>query len=321
MDEVLKVLRDPICGKELSYENNNLRAVDGSEYRIVDGIPRFVGSDNYSLDFGDQWNKFPRTQLDSFTGLNVSESRLKRCMRGNLDKICGKKVLEAGSGAGRFTEVLLKWGAIVHSFDYSRAVEANKKNNGISSNLVLVQADIRQIPFEKKSYDFVVCLGVLQHTPNSCESIKSLWEMVSPQGALVFDHYPWKFRFILPPPFGEAISVYRWIALRLPRRMRFNFVKSLTGFFFPVHWEFKDSRFLQRLLRRISPVIFHYPDIALKDYNQYYEWSLLDTHDATTDFYKHRKSARDLIKILEGLGAKEIFISEGGNGYEVFCRK
>ena len=60
-----------------------------------------------------------------------------------------KKVLEAGSGAGRFTEILLKYGAVVDSFDYSSAVEANAKNNGHHDNLVLVQADIRKMPFPK----------------------------------------------------------------------------------------------------------------------------------------------------------------------------
>jgi len=321
MDYLYKVLRDPIHGKELLRQNKILKSADGSEYHVVNDIPRFVNSENYSSDFGDQWNKFPKTQLDSFSGLNITETRLKRCLHGNLDKIKGKKILEAGSGAGRFTEVLLKWGAIVHSFDYSNAVEANKKNNGKSKNFIIVQADIRQIPFEKYSYDYVVCLGVLQHTPDTYESIKSLWEMVSPNGVLVFDHYPWKLKLILPTPFGESISFYRFFVLKLPKKIRFSFVEKLTKFFFPLHWKFKDSKLIQKLLRRVSPVIFHYPDLCLKDYNQYYEWSLLDTHDATTDYYKHRKTAKELIGIMESLGAKYITINEAGNGYEVFCRK
>ena len=78
-------------------------------------------------------------------------------------------VLEVGSGAGRFTEILLKHGAIVHSIDYSNAVDANAINNGHHENLTLVQADIRRIPFPKAIYDYVVCLGVIQHTPNSEE--------------------------------------------------------------------------------------------------------------------------------------------------------
>ena len=98
-------------------------------------------------------------------------------------------------------------------------------------------------------------------------------------------------------------------------------MENLTKIFFPLHWKFRNYKIIQKLLRRISPVIFHYPDINLKDYNQYYEWSLLDTHDATTDFYKHRKTAKELIEIMKSLGANDIIINEGGNGFEVYCKK
>jgi SAM-dependent methyltransferase len=42
-----------------------------------------------------------------------------------FSSLAGKHVLEAGCGAGRFTEVLLKAGAYVTSIDLSSAVEAN----------------------------------------------------------------------------------------------------------------------------------------------------------------------------------------------------
>lgn len=321
MNRNLTSLCDPRDGSALIVEGGCVVSANGHNYPIIRGIPRFVGAENYCDDFGAQWNIFPKTQLDSFTGFNHSEARLVRCMRVNLASVKGKKVLEAGSGAGRFTEILLKHGAIVHSFDYSNAVEANAKNNGAHENLVLVQADIRKIPFSKASYDYVICLGVLQHTPNPEESIKCLWEMVRPGGALVIDHYPWKWRVILPPPFGGSEAIYRQLTLRLPRKVRFRFVKALTDFWFPWHWRFKDSLFMQRILRRVSPVHFYYPAIKLRDRQMYYEWALLDTHDATTDFYKHRRTPNQIRKLLEEMGATDVVVDIGGNGIEAFCRK
>jgi hypothetical protein len=53
----------------------------------------------------------------------------------------------------------------------------------------------------------------------------------------------------------------------------------------------------------------------------YYEWALLDTHDGTTDFYKHRRTVREIKKIIEKIGATNIVVSPGGNGVEAFCRK
>ncbi|MBK9484344.1 MAG: hypothetical protein IPO01_03770 [Chitinophagaceae bacterium] len=76
---------------------------------IINDIPRFVDSGSYASLFGDQWKEYKKTQLDSYTGSPTSESRLSRCLGGDLkDNLKGKLVLEAGCGAGRFTEVLLK---------------------------------------------------------------------------------------------------------------------------------------------------------------------------------------------------------------------
>ena len=321
MNKDLTFLRDPMDESLLTLDGHQLNSQGGRRYPIINEIPRFVYSDNYSADFGDQWNQFPKTQLDSFNGFDHSQTRLSRCLHGHLKNLAGKKILEAGSGAGRFTEILLKSDAIVHSFDYSNAVEANAKNNGHHENLVLVQADIRKIPFSKQSYDYVICLGVLQHTPNPEESIKSLWEMLKPGGFLIIDHYIWKWRLVLPPPFGNPENIFRQIVLKISKKDRFRLIKRLTDFWFPWHWRFKDSLWIQKILRRFSPVHFYYPDMKLRDRDMYYEWSLLDTHDALTDFYKHRRKPSQIKKVLEEIDAKDIKVKVGGNGIEAFCRK
>ena len=78
---------------------------------------------------------------------------------------------------------------------------------------------------------------------------------------------------------------------------------------------------MQRILRRVSPVRFYYPHIKLRDRQMFYEWSLLDTHDSTTDFYKHLRTLHQIKKLLEGIGATDIVVEKGGNGIEAFCRK
>jgi SAM-dependent methyltransferase len=321
MNEDLSCLHEPTNGGILVSGGCSMNSEGGHSYPIIRGIPRFVGSENYSDDFGAQWNMFPKTQLDSFTGLDISESRLARCLRGHMASLKGKKVLEAGSGAGRFTEILLKHGATVHSFDYSSAVDANAINNGHSVHLTLAQADIRRIPFPKASYDFVVCLGVLQHTPDPEESIKCLWEMVMPGGKLVIDHYRWNLWLALPAPIGGAESFYRWLALKRAAGARYKFVKAVTDFWFPIHWKFRDSSFVQRILRRLSPVHFYYSDYKLRDKQMYYEWALLDTHDGMTDFYKHYRNVSQIQATLEEIKAVDIQVSVGGNGVEAYCRK
>ena len=165
MNEDFSRFRDPLTNQALRKAKNALIDPEGENYPIVASIPRFVLAENYAADFGAQWNRFPRTQLDSYSGLSLSEERLARCLRGELIELRGQRVLEAGSGAGRFTEVLLEHGALLDSFDFSNAVEANAKNNGHRA-FALAQADIRAIPFPRGAYDYVICLGVLQITPD-----------------------------------------------------------------------------------------------------------------------------------------------------------
>ena len=215
----------------------------------------------------------------------------------------------------------MKHGAVVDSFDYSRAVEANFLNNGAHASLRLVQADVRKMPFPENTYDLVLCLGVVQHTPDSEETIKALWSRVRPGGRLVFDHYRAKIRNYLPPPLGTAGIAYRWHFLRVPQEKQFEAVKRVVDFWFPYIWRFRDNRLMQLFLSRLNPVVNYYPHFGLKDEKMYYEWMLLDTHDAMTDVYKHRRTRGQIAKFLESLGAEDIQVTHGGNGVEASCKK
>ena len=95
----------------------------------------------------------------------------------------------------------------------------------------------------------------------------------------------------------------------------------MTDFWFPIHWRYRDSLLCQRILRRLSPVHFYYPELGLLDRSMYYEWALLDTHDATTDVYKHFRSVDQIRLVLENLGANNIQVTVGGNGIEASCAK
>ena len=109
-------------------------------------MPRFVASDDYAAAFGWQWTHFQKSQLDSYTGTTISRDRLTRCLGGSLSIVRGKAVLEAGCGAGRFTEILIESGARVVAADLSSAVDANYANCGAATDYFVWQADIRRLP-------------------------------------------------------------------------------------------------------------------------------------------------------------------------------
>jgi hypothetical protein len=60
--------------------------------------------------FGFQWNSRRETQLNSYTGLSISRDRLFAVTGWPAD-LTRQTILEAGSGAGRFTEILVTTGA------------------------------------------------------------------------------------------------------------------------------------------------------------------------------------------------------------------
>ena len=178
-------LISPKSGLPLIKEKDYLISQNGEKFPIINNIPRFVPKDNYASAFGLQWNTYRTTQLDSFTGVPLSRVRLTRIVGGSLDIFHGKSTLEAGCGAGRFTEILLQSGAKVFAADISSAVDANYQNCSKYPNYFVIQADIVNLPVPPNQFDMVICIGVIQHTPNPektiaalCSYLKSKWNVI-----------------------------------------------------------------------------------------------------------------------------------------------
>jgi 2-polyprenyl-3-methyl-5-hydroxy-6-metoxy-1,4-benzoquinol methylase len=301
----------------LEVEDERMVCPGGHDFSIVDEIPRFVRS-GYAEPFGRQWRRFRRTQLDSYTGLSLSEDRLRRCFgwpRSNEERYAdGQTILEAGCGAGRFTEVLLQIsGAHVTSVDMSEAVVANAENFPASERHRIAQADIRHLPFVPRSFDYVLCLGVVQHTPSPEETIHALWGQVKPGGWLVFDHYTWDLSRLT-----RVAQLWRQVFKRLPAEQKLPAVERMVDLLLPVH---RRLRRYGRIVSRISPVLSFYhlhPDLSSELQR---EWAILDTHDTLTDRYKHHRSRRRIRQLLEALGGEEIWVEKGGNGVEARMRR
>jgi 2-polyprenyl-3-methyl-5-hydroxy-6-metoxy-1,4-benzoquinol methylase len=280
-------------------DSDVLRCPAGCAIPVVGGIPRFV-TDQYATAFGLQWNAFRKTQLDSYTGTTISRDRLARCLGGSLDVLQGKTVLEVGCGAGRFTEVMLAAGARVCACDLSNAVEANYANCSQASNYFVCQADVRQLPFAKQSFDFVVCLGVIQHTPNPEETMAELAKYIKPGASLVIDHYSYNY------PSTRPRRVLRKLLLRLPPRMAKAAALAIGRLLLPFHklsWSEKRGRWrLRRLLQKVSPLLDYYEAYPQLGRKLLAEWALLDTHDTLTDYYKHLRSVDEIEQCLTACG-------------------
>jgi len=323
-------LVDPQNGKELILKSDKdgnyyLESGDGDpKYNLIKGIPRLLKEYcNYASAFGEQWIRWRKTQLDSFTGTSISRDRLNRCLGGEIIKSLNNEsfniqTLEVGCGAGRFTEILLQYPAIqLTSMDLSNAVEANALNFPSVANHRIIQADIMEPPFNMNQFDLVICLGVIQHTPNPELTIKKLFELLKPGGSLIFDHYRPEWR-----RFTKVTALLlRPIIKRLSNKTRFRVCEILVSLFLPIHKRIKNYHLLQYLFSRISPIISYYHVYPNLNDDLQKEWALLDTHDSLTDWFKHLRTKKQINELLSTLHAMKIEISESDHGVEVRCSK
>jgi SAM-dependent methyltransferase len=263
-----------------------------------------VDQENYAKSFGFQWNIHQKTQLDSSTGLPVSRKRLLDAT-GWPPRMAGERILEAGSGAGRFTECLLTTGADVFSFDYSAAVDANWCNNRQSDRLQLFQGDLRKIPLERQSFDKVMCLGVLQHTPDPGLAFRCLAEMVRPGGELVIDVYrkdflaPFQWKYVLRP-----------LTKRIPKQTLYKVISRVVPLLLTVA---KKMRSIAGSAgARLVPIV-EYSHLGLsKEQNE--QWAILDTFDMYSPAYDQPQSRETIERWFSGAGFVNIFVGDGPNG-------
>lgn len=302
----------PTHRSALALEGSTLVCAHSEQFPVIGGIPRFVPAENYAVAFGLQWKRFRKTQLDSYTGTTISIDRARRCIGEELwGTLKGKRVLECGCGAGRFTEVLLGRGACVTSVDLSSAVEANQDNFPQNESHRIAQADILCLPFAPRQFDVVLCLGVIQHTPDPERTIAALYEQVTPGGTLVIDHYTYYLVWYL-----KTAPLFRAVMRRVSPERGMAWTESLVGFFWPLHRMARAFPPMRMVLNRISPVIDYYRLYPTLNETLLWEWALLDTHDSLTDHYKHRRTRGQIRNTLETLRLTDIWCERGGNGVE-----
>lgn len=315
--EIVQVLRCPVSHSRLRLVDGRrvdeeitagtLVSADGAHrYPIRDGVPRFVQDDDYATSFGFQWNKFRQTQLDSHSGLPISADRFYSFSEWRPEELEGRRVLDAGCGAGRFTEVALAAGAEVIAVDYSSAVDACWENHRGHPRLNVVQADIYRLPFAPESFDYVYCFGVLQHTPNVCGAFLSLPPQLRPGGKLAVDLYPRMALNLLWPKYW-----LRPFTKRLRKDRLFRIVERAVPLLLPV------SRALQRVprfgrkLRYLVPVANYEAEFPLTR-TQLYEWAVLDTFDALASEHDQPQSAAALREGFLYAGMVDIEIDRPG---------
>jgi len=281
-------------------ESGSLRCVScAKDYPIVRSVARFVPEENYAGSFGFQWNRFPRTQLDSHSGLPISRERFFAQSDWSAEELGGRCVLDVGCGSGRFAEIALSVGARVVAMDYSAAVDAARVNLHGRGTIDFVQGDVFGMPFRDGVFDYVYCFGVLQHTPQPRSAFLALIAPLRAGGKLALDVYPkiwtnlfwWKYWL-------------RPLLKGLPPEKLFHLVEQMVKRLLPLSRALGRIPAIGRAMRRLVPVL-NYEGIYPLSREQLYEWSVLDTFDMYSPAHDHPQSERTLRAWLADAGLRE----------------
>jgi SAM-dependent methyltransferase len=298
---------NPKTQNKLRLLVDRLEDENGEKFPVIEGIPRFTGAMNYADNFGFQWNTFTKTQIDVLQGSNsstLSEDRFFAQTEWKNLNLEGINILEAGSGAGRFSHIILsKTLGTLYSFDYSNAVMANQANNRhiAPDRFHLFQASIYEIPFPDHSFDKVICFGVLQHTPDFEGSIKSLISKLKPKSEIIVDFYRingWWTKF-------HAKYFFRPLTRRLKHDTLLKMIK------YNINWLmfFFDFLCCVKLgwLTRFLPIVDMrgFPQNLSADQRR--EWALLDTFDMFSPEYDNPQKIEEVVKMFQRNGTEITF--------------
>ena len=282
----------------MSKEFNNIKKIldNNSYFYKKNNIYVDKRTEDYAVNFGLQWNKFALTQYDSFTGLPLTRNRLKNSSEWKDEEINKKLIIELGSGAGRFTEILLSANSFVVSVEMSDAIYVNNKNNK-SEKIIFIKSSLTDIEFLNNLFDYVFCYGVAQHTPNIVKTYDACYKFGKKGSKISIDHYARVFH-------PTTKSIWRPITKRIKPSILLKIIQFYIPYYFPFDSFIRTKlpKFLRFLIRLILPIpCFNYINEKNipQDKRVLMEWAIMDTFDALGAKYDNPLSEKELQKIAK----------------------
>ncbi len=212
----------------------------------------------------------------------------------------GKLGLEVGCGAGRHAERTAGSARTHFAVDLSYAVDAAFQRTRHLPNCHVIQADAFNLPFENCRFDYVYCLGVLQHMHDPPEGFRHLARQVRRDGILLVNVYQ------ASRPFTTGLlEALRKITTRMPPRA-LNACCYLAGtmdYLICATWRGAEALGLSRLIGPFVPG-------RVKEYAKHtYRTVVTDWYDRLACPVKIHYQREDLVGWYEQAGYKNIRVT------------
>jgi len=178
--EFLSQLKCPACLADDTLRESATELVCSQCHHtvpVIEGIPRFV-SQKHLASFSLQWNRYEvahddedRATFQAKTGVPLAE-------------LAGLRVLDAGCGGGRYSKVTGEAGAYVIGADHSTAVIKAAHLCSHLPRVDFLQGDLKHLPLEPASFDFVFSIGVMHHDADTRSVFDAVAKLVKPGGRM-----------------------------------------------------------------------------------------------------------------------------------------
>lgn len=268
---------------------------------VVRGIPRFVPPGHYAENFGFQWNRFAELQVDRVHGGTMSHDRFYLQTGLTPEWLKGRRVLEAGCGGGRFTQIVLDADAEIVAADLSNAVDKNLRINGDDRPLHLLQASILELPLRPAQFDLVFCFGVLQHTPDPAATFRALVPFVKPGGRLAVDIYA-----AHPKQTLHLKYAMRPVTRRMDHERLLHWIERAAPPLVSLALAMRRVPKVGRALTRLVPLKLHDGVFEGVPYERAVKLAVLETFDALSPAYDRPRSLRTLRRWFDAAGFVDV---------------
>lgn len=99
-----------------------------------------------------------------------------------------RKILDAGCGTGFFTRYYVALGHDVTAVDLTE-VGAHLTSKSVNGKAQVYVNDLETLALSDNTFDFIVCNGVVHHTPHPEKAVANLYRVLKPGGLLSIQVY------------------------------------------------------------------------------------------------------------------------------------
>jgi 2-polyprenyl-3-methyl-5-hydroxy-6-metoxy-1,4-benzoquinol methylase len=203
----------------LKYNQEIKKSIDIDTKHVIHSfLEKDLNFDVKTVDsFGEEWLKF--------SGFSDEEIKIAGDQYFDIvyNELLNKDtiVLDLGCGTGRWTKYVANKVKLVEAVDPSEAILSAHKLTSDLPNVRITQASVSNIPFDDESFDFIICLGVLHHIPDTQKALIDLCKKMKPNGhLLLYLYYSLDNRGRLYKLLFHISSIIRKVVASLPSGLK-----------------------------------------------------------------------------------------------------